>query len=326
MKILIFGAGVIGSIYASRLYEAHHDVTLLARSSLYENITRNGVTIRNTLTKKQTNSFIPCIRELKPTDAFDLVVVTVRLDQVGSVIPALRANQCCPLLLFMLNNPAGTPQLVQELGPKHILLGFPGVGGVYHDGCIDYVQIKQQSTTIGEINGEKSTCVREIKTILESADFTVDVNDDMPSWLKTHAVFISCMTAAILQENGDSVQLANNRFAVRQLVVSIREGFNACKALGISIRPGNLYILFMIMPRWFSILYWRLALKGKTGTLAIAPHANAAKDEMRLLAEKVISMVRSSPRPTPTLDKLLSRFIQNNQYSHHSSRTQRPGY
>jgi 2-dehydropantoate 2-reductase len=294
MKILIFGAGVIGSIYASRLYEAHHDVTLLVRSSRYEAIARNGVSIRNTLTKKQTTSFMPCIRELKPTDAFDLVVVTVRLDQIGSVIPALRANQCCPLLLFMLNNPTGTPQLVHELGAKRILLGFPGVGGVYHDGCIDYLQIKQQKTTIGEISGERSTRIKEIKTILGSAHFAVDVNDDMPSWLKTHAVFISCMTAAILKENGDSVQLANNRFAVRQLVVSIREGFNACK----------------IMPCWFSVLYWRHALKGKTGTLAIAPHANAAKDEMRLLAEKVISITRSSPRPTPRLDKLLSGFIQ----------------
>jgi 2-dehydropantoate 2-reductase len=210
----------------------------------------------------------------------------------------------------MLNNPAGTPQLVGELSPRHILLGFPGVGGVYHEGCIDYLQIKQQKTTIGEINGERSTCIKEIKAILESAHFAVDVNADMPSWLKTHAVFISCMSAAILQENGDSVQLANNRSAVRQLVVGIREGFNAWKALGISIRPGNLYFLFMIMPPWFSILYWQIALKGKTGTLAIAPHANAAKDEMRLLAENVISIARSSPRPTPTLDKLLSRFIQ----------------
>jgi hypothetical protein len=132
----------------------------------------------------------------------------------------------------------------------------------------------------------------------------------MPAWLKVHAVFISCITAAIIQSNGDSVQLSSNRFAVRELVTSIREGFAACKALGMPIQPGNLNTLFMIMPRWFSTLYWQRALRGKTGTLAIAPHANAAEEEMRLLTRKVISMVHSSSIFTPTLDKLLLPFIQ----------------
>ena len=31
MKILIFGAGIIGSVYAAGLYEANANVTLLAR-------------------------------------------------------------------------------------------------------------------------------------------------------------------------------------------------------------------------------------------------------------------------------------------------------
>jgi hypothetical protein len=100
------------------------------------------------------------------------------------------------------------------------------------------------------------------------------------------------------------------RSAVAAMVDSIREGFSACKALGMRIRPGNLNTLFLIMPRWFSILYWQVALKGKIGTLAIAPHANAAKNEMRLLAQKVITIVHSSSIPTPALDKLLLSFIR----------------
>lgn len=310
MKILIFGSGVIGSIYASRLYEAHYNVTLLARGSRYDTITFNGVHIRNTLTGKQTSFAIPCIRELKPSDVYDLIIITVRLDQLDTVIPVLKANPNCPLVLFMLNIPGATSQLTSELNDKHILLGFPGVGGVYRDSVIDYVELKQQKTTIGEITVKKSTHLKEIKTILESAHFPVNVCDDMPAWLKTHAVFISCMTAAIMQANGNSVRLGNNRSAVRHLIFSIREGFSACMALRMPIRPHNLYTIFMIMPRWFSILYWQRALKVKTGTLAIAPHANAATDEMRLLAKEVISIVRSSSLPTPALNKLLLSFIQ----------------
>jgi len=49
LKILIYGAGVIGSIYASRLYESGCDVTLLARGEHYENLKQNGVIIKDVL-------------------------------------------------------------------------------------------------------------------------------------------------------------------------------------------------------------------------------------------------------------------------------------
>ena len=310
MKILLFGSGVIGSIYAAKLHEAGYPVTLLARCNRYEEISRNGVTIRNTLTGEQITCRIPLIRELTPGDVYDLIIVTVCLDQVAGVIPVLKLNEVCPLILFMLNNPEDETLLKTELNSKHILLGFPGVGGVNHGGRIDYIQIKQQPTTFGEIGGKITNQLKEIKDIFEKAGFEVVIPENMHAWLKTHAVFISCMTAAIIQAGGDSIRLSKDRYAVRSLVSSIREGFVACKAAGMPIQPFNLKIIFMIMPKWFSVLYWRNALKGTIGTMAMAPHAKAATGEMRLLAEKVFAMVRKSSVPTPTLDKLLLSFIK----------------
>lgn len=310
MKILVFGSGVIGSIYATRLQEAGHSVTLLARGNRYEEISRNGVTINNTSTSGQITCNIRVIRELSSTDRYDLIIVTVRLDQVGEVIPILKQNEVCPLVLFMLNNPEGMNHWRTELHPKHILLGFPGVAGVNLGNRIDYIQIRQQPTTIGEIDRKITNHLKKIKDILKKAGFQVDTSLNMQAWLKIHAVFVSCMTAAIIHADGDSVRLSDNRSAVGSLVTSIREGLNACKSLGIPIQPVNLKIIFMIMPKWFSTLYWRNALKGKIGTLAMAPHANAAQGEMRLLAEKVFAMVHASSIPTPTLDKLLLSLIQ----------------
>jgi hypothetical protein len=36
------------------------------------------------------------------------------------------------------------------------------------------------------------------------------VSENMNAWLKTHAVFMSCIAAAIIKENGDSIQLSKN--------------------------------------------------------------------------------------------------------------------
>jgi 2-dehydropantoate 2-reductase len=47
VKILIYGAGVIGQIYAARLHEAGHVVTVLARHQTLETLTRDGITLVN---------------------------------------------------------------------------------------------------------------------------------------------------------------------------------------------------------------------------------------------------------------------------------------
>ena len=309
MKILVYGAGVIGSIYAANFFEVGCNVTLLARDKHYDSLKQNGVIIKDTLTGKQTTSKVPLTQQLNTNDFYDLIIVTVRLDQLDTVIPVLKNNKVCPLIMLMLNNPESIEQLTNELNPKHIILGFPGAGGTYQNNIIDYIQIKQQETTIGEINGETSVLIKKIKTLFESAGFKVAISNNMQAWLKTHAVFVACVSAAIIQENGDSIQLGKKRSSVKMMVKSIREGFIACKTLGMPIAPKNLKIIFMIMPQWFSVCYWQKAMQGEVGTLAMAPHANKAKEEMQLLAKKVLPIVHSSSFATPTLDMLLSSFI-----------------
>ncbi len=50
-------------------------------------------------------------------------------------------------------------------------------------------------------------------------------------------------------------------------------------------------------------------MQSDMGTLAMAPHANAAKGEMQLVAKKVLKIAQASSVATPTLDKMLSKFI-----------------
>ena len=72
-----------------------------------------------------------------------------------------------PLIMLMLNNPGKMEHLTNALAQKHIILRFPGVGGIYHDNRIDYIQIKEQKTTIGEIDGKISNYTQEIKVLFD---------------------------------------------------------------------------------------------------------------------------------------------------------------
>ena len=47
MRILVYGAGVLGSNLASNLCKAKKDVTILARRKWAENIKKNGLKVKN---------------------------------------------------------------------------------------------------------------------------------------------------------------------------------------------------------------------------------------------------------------------------------------
>lgn len=310
MKILFFGAGVIGQIYAARLFNKGVDVALLARGENYQRLKNKGVSLHNVLTKDTIHAQIPLVQQLKEADDYDLVIVTVRLDQLESAKDSLKLLRKCPALLFMLNNPKGVQGLDLAFPGKRIVLGFPGVGGIRQGGQLNYVQIKEQKTTLGDFNGPVTDFTKGLKEIFEKSGFSVALEENMKAWLIIHSVFISCASASIALSQGDSVQLGKSKSGISNMIQSIREGFKACQDMGLPIVPPNLKTIFMTMPKWFSVLYWQKAMKGKTGTLAIAPHVNAAKEEMQLLSRQVLDIVGQSSVETPTLSRLLSAFIQ----------------
>ena len=263
MKILIYGAGVIGSIYAAKLFEAKNDVTLSARGKRYESLLQNGVIIKEQLTGKKITVHIPLVQQLAINDSYDLIIVTVRLDQLKNVMTDLKNNAGSSLVMLMLNNPENLKILSDELKPKYLLFGFPGVGGIMNNEEIDFVQIKQQKTTIGDINQVKSPLLETIKSLFENAGFATTISNNMDAWLKTHAIFIACICATIIKENGDSIQLGRNKKSVQTMIKSIKEGFKAMKNLGIPITPFNLKMIFLIMPSGFLLHTGKKQCKAK---------------------------------------------------------------
>ena len=115
--------------------------------------------------------------------------------------------------------------------------------------------------------------------------------------------------AALALEGGDSVRLGqtlpDGADGQRH-----REGFAALQSLGVRVMPFNLKLIFSWMPRWFAVRYWQRALQTDVGTLAIAPHANAAPEEMSRVARQILVFLEPSPRPVPTLKRLLVALME----------------
>ena len=69
MKILVFGAGVLGCNLANNLSAAGKDVALLARGSWAEEIQKNGLRIKNKLPPRTTVRRLPVVSALEPEAA-----------------------------------------------------------------------------------------------------------------------------------------------------------------------------------------------------------------------------------------------------------------
>lgn len=122
MRILVFGAGVIGCNLARNLYRAGKDVTLLARGSWAEEIKKNGLRIKDKFSPRVSVSRIPVVTELAPEDQYDAIFVVMRYTQVGSIVETLRANGTKNIVF--VGNDVRARAVADSLPEKNVLFSF----------------------------------------------------------------------------------------------------------------------------------------------------------------------------------------------------------
>ena len=122
MKILIFGAGVLGCNLARNLFRAGKNVALLARGHWAEEIQKNGLRIKDKFSPRVSVSRIPVVTELKPDDLYDVIFVVARYTQLDSIIESLRANRTKNIVF--VGNDVRAKALAASLPEKNVLFAF----------------------------------------------------------------------------------------------------------------------------------------------------------------------------------------------------------
>lgn len=268
-------------------------------------IREHGIVLKDIITGERTTTKIETVEQLGRQDEYDLVMVPVRKNQVSSVLPALAANSHTPDVLFMTNNAAGPDEMTRALGRERVLLGFPGAGGKM-EGYITRVYLapgSRQPTTIGELNGQTTPRLTRIAEALLSAGFPVAISPNMDAWLKTHAALISPIANAFYMAGSDVHQLAHTRDALVTAIRAVREGFKVLRALHVPVTPPMLRV-FEWIPEPLVIAFYGRAFDTERAEIALAAHANAARDEMAELSEEFQVLARASGLATPAIDRL----------------------
>jgi 2-dehydropantoate 2-reductase len=313
MRILFFGAGPLGSVYAHLLYERGEDVTVLARGERYEWLKENGLVLLNELTGQKESSRVNVVKELKPEDEYDLVIVLIRKNKLRPVIEILAESPGVKNVLFMGNNVLGFDEYLNRLPVEKVLFGFPGAGGGIRDQVVHYADREKQkgkrrAVTIGEIDGRKKERTLAVKRLFESAGVPVDLTPDIDGWLKYHVALVSPLVGALYKHDCDNYRAAKDKETLRTLVRAAKEGGRVIRALGFRKRPFELK-LFYWLPEFMSIMGVKRLLESKFAEVAFAMHAKAARDEMKDLAREFQELTAKTSVDTPNIDVLRSYII-----------------
>lgn len=247
-------------------------------------------------------AIVECVQEADPAE---MAVIAIRRDHLEAALPQLAAISA-DTVISLINLPTGLASLTDAIGAARFVPAFPGVAGrIDRDGTVTYLELAQQPTTIGSTPSAPAAKPEAVSTLLRSAGFRTALTDNMPAWLQTHAVFIAAFESVLAARAGDAEALASDRRAVQELVLAVREAFNALARSGTSVTPAALSIIFQRMPLWFATGYWRRQLRGDLGKLGLAPHAVATRfTELPVLQRDVLAILGAGS--TPWLEALFA--------------------
>lgn len=126
MKILIFGAGGVGSVVGGFLARTGHEVSLLGRSRHLDVIRKNGLSVTGIWGDYRIKAFdlYTDVSQIPKEVSFDLIILTVKAfdteEATGQLSPLLSENT---VLLSLQNGLGNMETILKKVAPERLLMG-----------------------------------------------------------------------------------------------------------------------------------------------------------------------------------------------------------
>lgn len=172
MKLLIYGAGVIGCLYAALFGEAGYDTYVYARGKRLESLKKHGLLYSKNKRIRKAN--IKIVEKVESEDIYDFVFLTVRENQVRTALAELSGNKSTNIVT-MVNTAEPYEHWEKICGKGRIIPAFPGAGGSFEGRVLKAALVPKiiQPTTFGEINGNKTSEGRYLRIFSETRVYLI---------------------------------------------------------------------------------------------------------------------------------------------------------
>ena len=250
LRILIIGAGAIGSFVGGKLAPAGHAVTLVGRPRTAAAIQSRGLELYSAdgeAEKVPSVNAVASVHEAFP-DTFDIAVLAVKSYDTATVLDELASSGAAlpPAILSLQNGVGNEEEIAARFGPQRVLAGtITAPVEVREPGA---VQVTKSSFAIGladyyegNESAEKAShasLLTSLSSHLSNAGIPTKLFQDAQSmkWSKLLMNMIGNATSAILAEP-PGVTFADPRIANLE-IDALREALRVMAAAG--IHPLNM--------------------------------------------------------------------------------------
>lgn len=266
MKIIVMGAGALGSIAAALLHEVGHEVSLVARGARAEDLRANGIRVEGLAT---VTAACPIVTDTSLLSDADLVIVTVKTFDTETALRQLahvKAASCLSLQNGMLKD----DQLENVFGRDAVLGAFANFSGAVREDGVALFTVNA-SITVGELTGGVSARAQAVVDALNGAGINAHASDDIFSASWSKLIIWSGMAIVSTLTREPTVNIFSNPDTALILARIHREAQTVAEAEGAVPQPVPPYSSVESLAATDEAEGTRLALETGAHFLAHAP-------------------------------------------------------
>lgn len=278
MKIILIGAGRIGSAVAFHLAKAGHEITVVARGARLDALRREEAII----TLDGQRMPVQVLSALDPAVPYDLAIVTLPEHKVGLILPALSASRAKNILL-MFNTFEGTERYRTTTGTDRFAFGFPNMSAYL---------VEQRLRCRVDGPGMVTTLSNsDLAEMFKQAGLPSEKHDDMDGFLRSHVALVVPLFLAALLTWQRQTNLTWQE--AKQLEGAWTEGFELVRSSGHPLQPNVVAVLSRMPSVARACLLWAFSRSKLVKDLG-----EFGPEETRFLID---AMVASAPNRTHQL-------------------------
>lgn len=289
MRLLIYGAGVIGSLYAVLFKEAGYDTTIYARGHRLDILQNQGLLYKKNNKIKKIDIIV--LDQLNDDDMYDFIFLTVRENQLYQALIELKSNKS-KTIITMVNSLDNYEIWENIVGKGRIMPAFPGAGGTITNGTLDASLTPRfiQPTTFSEISGKKTKRAEQLSQIFKHAHIPFQQVNDMHIWQLCHLGMVVPLADAYYQtEHPESV--GQDKVIMKKTARELKDNFKILYDNLHTLSPYKMNI-FRILPMPILTYILSQTYKSRFGYTFMYQHAMKAPDEMRELHNQFYSYIK----------------------------------
>lgn len=237
MKVLMVGAGVIGTLYGSVLAKKHQVVHLVREEKLdklnEKRITYDIIDERKDKKHQKTEGSYTYHCTAKADDSYDLIMVPVKTIQLMEVLRMIVSQAPSAKYLLFTLDWHFSDEIERLLKKDQYVMGYAGGGGTFK-GELLWANVGAD-IMLGAVHKEQQALLESVVSLFKSCDIIPEVQKNPLHWLWVHNAGAAPFGAALAKYNS-MPEFLRDKALLKTTLKATRECYAVCEKRGVDLK------------------------------------------------------------------------------------------